>query len=209
VPKRVDIAERRRVHEGFFKLDLLKLRHELFAGGMSDLLTRELWIQRGAVTVLPYDPALDAVVLIEQFRTGAVEAPEGPWLTEGVAGLLDEGEAPEQTAAREVREECGLELGRLDFVGVYLSSPGTTSERVHAYVGEVEAPPPTAGGEGMRGGLATEHEDILARVVPFDEAVAMFRRGGIVAANTVIPLQHLMLNRERLRREWRRPAQEA
>jgi ADP-ribose pyrophosphatase len=203
VPKRVDIVERRRVHEGFFKLDVLRLRHELFAGGMSELLTRELWVQRGAVTVLPYDPARDAVVLVEQFRTGAIEAPEGPWLTEGVAGLLDEGETPEQTAAREVREECGLELGRLDFAGVYLASPGTTSERVHAYVGEVEAP--SGDGGGTRGGLATEHEDILARVVPADEAIALFRRGRIVAANTVIPLQHLMLNRERLRREWRRP----
>ncbi|HEX8374211.1 MAG TPA: NUDIX domain-containing protein [Geminicoccaceae bacterium] len=202
MPKRVDIVERRRVHDGFFKLDVLKLRHELFAGGMSELVTRELWVQRNAVTVLPYDPERDAVVLIEQFRTGAVEAPEGPWLTEGVAGLLDEGESPEQTAAREVREECGLELGRLDLAGVYIASPGSTSERVHAYVGEVEAPPP---GDGdMRGGLATEHEDILARVVPADEAIAMFRQGRIVAANTVIPLQHLMLNRERLRREWRR-----
>lgn len=203
MPNRVDILERRRVHDGFFKLEILKLRHELFAGGMSEPLTRELWVQRDAVAVLPYDPARDAVVLIEQFRTGAIEAPEGAWLVEGVAGLLDEGEAPERAAARELREECGLELGRIDFAGVYLASPGSTSERVHAYVGEVEAP---SGDGGMRGGLATEHEDILARVVPFDEAVSLFRRGRIVAANTVIPLQHLMLNRDRLREEWRRPA---
>lgn len=203
MPREVEIIERRRVHEGFFRLDVLKLRHELFRGGMSEVLTRELWVQRGAVAVLPYDPAADAVVLTEQFRTGALEAPEGSWLTEGVAGLLDPGEAPEQTAAREVREEIGLELGRLDLAGVYLASPGTTSERVHAYVGEVEVP--VADGDRY-GGVAGEHEDILVRVVPADEAVALFRRGRIVAANTVIPLQHLMLNRERLRREWARPA---
>ena len=203
MPERVEVAERRRVHDGFFRLDVLKLRHELFGGGMSELLTRELWVQRDAVTVLPYDPVRDAVALVEQFRTGAIEAPEGPWLLEGVAGLLNEGEAPEQTAARETREECGLELGRLDFVGVYLASPGTTSERVHAYVGEVEIPDGTGGVHGEE----AEHEDILVRVVPADEAVAMFREGRIVAANTVIPLQHLMLHRDRLRREWaRRPA---
>jgi ADP-ribose pyrophosphatase len=158
---------------------------------------RELFVQRHAVAVLPYDPVRDVVVLIEQFRAGALDGPDGAWLLEGVAGMLDAGERPEETAAREIREECGLELGRLDFAGLYMASPGATSERVHAYVGEVAAPR-----QGGIHGLADEHEDIRVDVVAYDDAVDLLRKGRIIAANTVIPLQHLMLHRERLRREW-------
>jgi len=194
----VEILERRRVHDGFFKLDLLRLRHALFRGGMSEVVRRELFVQREAVAVLPYDPARDAVVLVEQFRAGLVDAPGGAWLLEGVAGLLDkEGEAPEEAAAREVREECGVALGRLERVATYTSSPGATTERVHAFVGEVAAPE-----RGGLFGVEGEHEDIRVEVVTADEAFTLFREGRITAANTVVPLQHLMLHRDRLRREW-------
>ena len=186
------------MHDGFFKFDLLRLRHELFRGGLSEVLRRELFQQREAVSVLPYDPVRDVVVLIEQFRAGAIEAPDGPWLIEGVAGMLDAGERPEETAAREVREECGLDVGRLEFAGLYMASPGATTERVHAFVGEVTAPE-----HGGIHGLADEHEDIRVEVFAYEDAVAMLRSGRIMAANTVIPLQHLMLNRDRLRLAWR------
>jgi ADP-ribose pyrophosphatase len=196
----VEVVERRRLHDGFFKFDLLKVRHSLFRGGMSEALKRELFVQRDAVSVLPYDPALDAVVLVEQFRAGLVEAPGGAWSLEGVAGLLDkDGEAPEAAAAREVREECGLELGRLERVAAYTSSPGATTERVHAFVGEVDA----AGAGGVFG-VEGEHEDIRTEVVPAERAFDLFREGRIAAANTVIPLQHLMMHRDRLRRAWGR-----
>src|SRR5215217_7995267 len=95
--RKVEVVERRRVHDGFFKFDLLRLRHSLFGGGMSEVLKRELFVQREAVAVLPYDPGRDAVVLVEQFRAGLVDAPGGAaWSLEGVAGLLDKkGEAAE------------------------------------------------------------------------------------------------------------------
>ena len=186
------------MHDGFFKLDLLRLRHELFRGGLSEVVRRELFLQHHAVSVLPYDPVRDQVVLIEQFRTGAIEAPDGPWMIEAVAGMLDPGERPEEACAREVREECGLELRRLEFAGLYMASPGATTERVHAYVGEVTAPE-----HGGIHGLAHEHEDIRVEVATYEEAVGMLRAGRIIAANTVIPLQHLMLNRDRLRLAWR------
>lgn len=197
MPRAVEIVERRRIYDGFFKLDLLQLRHELFRGGMSVVLRRELFVQRDAVAVLPYDPVQDKVVLIEQFRTGAIGMPDGAWLLEGVAGLLDPGERPEETAAREVREECGLTLGRLEPSGLYMASPGATSERVHTFVGEITAP-----ARGGIHGVADEHEDIMVDVVSYDEAVALLRAGRIAAANTMIPLQHLMLHRERLRQAW-------
>ena len=139
--RRVEIVERKRVYDGFFKLDVARVRHELFRGGMSPELKREIFVQRQAVAVLPYDPRADRVVLVEQFRAGTIDWGGEPWLLEAVAGILDkDGEAVEAAAKREVKEECGLELGRLDFAGLYASSPGGTTERVHTFVGEVTAP---------------------------------------------------------------------
>ena len=63
-----------------------------------------------------YDPNLDSVLLIEQFRVGALSHPN-PWQLEIVAGLVDgHGESLEDVAKREVLEEAGVELSRLEKV---------------------------------------------------------------------------------------------
>ncbi|MDZ4068954.1 MAG: hypothetical protein U1E06_19300, partial [Tabrizicola sp.] len=49
-------------HAGFFALDLWQVQHRRFDGGMSPLLTREVFIAGDAVTVLPYDPVRDRVL---------------------------------------------------------------------------------------------------------------------------------------------------
>src|ERR687886_2245507 len=97
--RRVEIVERKRVYDGFFKLDVARVRHELFRGGMSPKLKREIFVQRQAVAVLPYDPRADRVVLVEQFRAGTIDWGGEPWLLEAVAGILDkDGEAVEDAA---------------------------------------------------------------------------------------------------------------
>ncbi len=115
-------------------------------------------------------------------------------------GGMNAGETPQQTAAREVREECGLELGRLDFAGLYMASPGATSERVHAYVGEVAAP-----GQGGIHGLADEHEDIRVEIVAAAHAIRLLDEGVIEAGPAVVALAWFARHRDRLRREWQRP----
>jgi ADP-ribose pyrophosphatase len=197
-PAKVELMARRNLYRGYLGVDGLRLRHEQFAGGLGPELKREV-VERGhAVAVLPYDPALDLVVLIEQFRAGPFVAgdPE-PWLVEIIAGIVEDGEAAEEVAVRESAEEAGLEVTALERIAGFYSSPGVLSEQVELYCGRVDA-----GGAGGLHGLDHEGEDIRVLVPAFDEAMAMLAEGRIRFAPALVALQWLALNREALRRRW-------
>ena len=88
-PSTIEIVQRDNAYKGFYQLDRVQLRHEKFDGGMSRVINREVFVRHDAVCVLPYDPQRDEVVLIEQFRVGAMGRSNNPWLVEMVAGLID------------------------------------------------------------------------------------------------------------------------
>lgn len=184
-------------YQGFFRIERYQLSHQLFAGGWGKELTRELFERGHAAAVLPYDPDLDAVVLVEQFRIGALEAPIGPWLLEIVAGIIEPGEQPEEVVKREAQEEAGLQLAETEFICDYLVSPGGTSERIALYCGRVDAS--EAGGIH---GLEEEGEDIRVTRVAFSEATELLASGRLNSASIIIAMQWLMLNRQRLRKLW-------
>jgi ADP-ribose pyrophosphatase len=192
-----EILERSLCYQGFFRLERLILRHALFSGGESGPLVRELVWRADAVAVLPYDPRRDAVVLVEQFRVGALESPSGPWMLEIVAGLVDEGEHREAAAARETREETGCRLRDLIPIHEYYSTPGGFKERVSLYLGRVDA------GEARAiSGQAAEGEDIRVHVMDVEEAIGRMRRGLFESAQPIIALQWLEANRDAVRERW-------
>jgi ADP-ribose pyrophosphatase len=184
-------------YRGFFRLERYRLRHTLFAGGWSEELDRELLERGHAAAVLLYDPACDAVVLVEQFRIGALASPRGPWLIEIVAGIVGPGESGADVARREAVEEAGCTVQDLIPICDYLVSPGGSSERIALFCARVDSR--NAGGIH---GLAHEGEDIRVRVVPFAEALDMVRDGRIDSASPIIALQWLALNRTEVRRRW-------
>ena len=193
----VEVVEREACFRGFYQLDRLHLRHRLFAGGMGKLISRELFVRHDAVCVLPYDPQRDCVVLIEQFRVGALDKSLNPWLIELVAGLIDKDEQPEQVARREAVEEAGLELAELWPLTQYYPSPGGSDERVHLYVGRCDSR-----GAGGVHGLEEEGEDIRVLVWSLDEALVALDDGRIDNAASIIALQWLALNRAEVRGLW-------
>lgn len=193
----VEVLDRRPVWQGFFRMDVLKLRHRLFAGGWSEEMKRELFVRDPAVVMLPYDPVRDEVVCIEQFRIGALDMPYSPWLLELVAGIIEGGESPEEVARREAHEEAGLDVGALEFICRYQVSPGGNTEEVVLFCGCVDA---TRAG-GLHG-LDTEHEDIRVHVLDFAAVQAALKAGEIRNAAGIIGLQWLALNRDDLRSRW-------
>jgi ADP-ribose pyrophosphatase len=179
--------------QGYFRIDRYVLRHRLHDGSMSGEMSREIFERGHAVVVLPVDPKRGEVVLIEQFRPGAYAAGWDPWLVEIVAGIRGENETPDEVARRECLEETGLEIERLIPIYRYLVSPGGSSESVHLYCAIVDSS--KAGGVF---GLAHEHEDIRVMAKPIDQALGDLHQGRILNAMTIIGLQWLELNREKL-----------
>lgn len=169
---------------------------------MSDARTWEVLRRGRAAAVLPYDPWTDQVVLVEQFRIAAVAAGFDPVMTEIPAGLADEGEAPEETARREVEEETRLRVDRMVPVSEVLLSAGCSDERIAIFAGRVRAPQAGADGVAGFGGLAGEGEELRVRVVPADEAIGRAIAGAYPNSVTAIALLWLAARRAWLRAEW-------
>jgi nudix-type nucleoside diphosphatase (YffH/AdpP family) len=188
----VTVMSRDQVHAGFFGLEVLGLRHRRFDGGTSEGLLREVFISGDAVTVLPYDPRRDRVLLVEQFRTGPLGRGDAfPWQLEAIAGRIDPGEAPQDAARREAVEEAGLVLGELESVAEYYPSPGAMTEYIYSYVALCDLP------DGVAGvfGAADEAEDIKGHLLGFDALMAAVASGEV--ANAPMILTALWLQRER------------
>ena len=192
----VRIEKRETVFRGFFRMDKLWLTHPRFDGREMPIFTRELFIRGDATCVLPYDPVRDEVVLLEQFRLGALGRDQSPWLLELVAGMNEEGETPEEVARREGQEEAGLVFHELSKICDYLVSPGGSTEMIHLFCGLVS----TEEAGGLYG-IEHEHEDIRAHVLGAGEAIGMMEAGQVNNAAGIIALQWLAMNRDRLRAE--------
>jgi ADP-ribose pyrophosphatase len=193
----IQVIKKESLYNGFFSMVKYHFKHKLFRGGWSDVIQREIFERGHAVAVLPYDPVLKEFVMIEQVRIGALATSSSPWLLEVVAGIIDSGEEPEEVCYREAKEEAGIELTQLSKALSYLASPGGTTERLHIYVGKVDAS--QAGGIH---GLDHESEDILVHRVPEKQALRWINEGRIDNAATLIALQWFALNKQQVIDDW-------
>jgi ADP-ribose pyrophosphatase len=199
MPRKIaELLDKTKLSDGFFPLIRYRIRHSLFAGGMSRPIEREILMRGQVAAVLPYDPDRDAVVLLEQFRAGKFAAGSAdPWMIEIVAGIIEAGETPEDMARREAVEEAGCRLGAMEPLPGFYPSAGGSSEYTHLFCGRVDSR-----GVGGIHGLDHEDEDIRVIVEPTDRALERLARGEIDNAISIVALQWLALNRERLRAQW-------
>lgn len=196
----VDIRERAALYDGFFRLDQLRLRHRLYQGGWSEEIRRELFVRHRAVGVLPWDPERDELLLIEQFRVGALDYRDNPWCLEIIAGIADkENECLETLARREAQEEAGIRLDQLIVITDYLVSPGGSNERMLLYLA-------TANLDGADGiyGHPDEAEDIRVVRLPVAELPEVLAAGVLDNAPALIALQWFQANHDQLRHKYRR-----
>lgn len=192
-----EIVAREVLYEGVFRLVRYHIRYRLYNGGWSEVIKREVLERKSAAALLPYDPLLDQVVLIGQFRPGAIANPVSPWLTEIIAGVLDGNEKPEQVAIREAKEEANCEILDIYPICEYFVSPGGSNEYLWLYCGRIDA-----SNIGGIHGLTEESEDINAITISADEAFILLQEGKIKTSPAIIALQWLQLNREWLKQLW-------
>jgi 8-oxo-dGTP pyrophosphatase MutT (NUDIX family) len=117
------------------------------------------------------------VCLLKQYRYIA-----GDWLWELPAGKIDNGEAPEFTAKRELREEAGVEAAKWRKLGYAYSSPGLFEEVLHFYFATelVQKTP-----------RFDPHEVIEIHWLPIEKVYEMLERGEIVDGKSMIGLYRL------------------
>lgn len=195
-PEDVEVVTLRRPYADFFAIEEYDVRFRRFNGAMGPVVNRAIFVTSDSALVLPYDPERDRVLLIEQFRPALLARHDrAPWCLEPIAGRIDPGETPEQTAHREAREEAGLTLSALEPISRSYASPGNSTEFYHMYVGLAELPDDAAGVAG----LAEENEDIRGHVMSFDEALALADGDQLQATPLVLAINWLARHRERLR----------
>lgn len=195
----LEVIARERRFNGFLKLVSYRLRHSLFAGGWGPVIERDRIEMLNAVAAILYDPLSDRIVMVEQFRIGALEHGRGAWTLEPVGGVLNHGEGAELVVRREAMEESGLEIQELEYVCTYHVSPGTAADRVRLFCGRVHADEAF----GVHG-LMDEGEETRVKVIDADQAISGLSTGLVDTSSAIICIQWLALNRERLRTEWNR-----
>ncbi|WP_266169031.1 NUDIX domain-containing protein [Dyella subtropica] len=189
-----EIAERVRVIDSqVLSNDWYLLKKTVFdyrrADGTWQRQQRETYDRGNGATLLLYQPAQRRVVLTRQFRFPAFVNGHDGMLVEAPAGLLDHA-TPEQRIRAEVEEETGYRVGEVRKVFEAFMSPGSVTEKLHFFVAEYDASSKVSDG----GGLEAEGEDIEVLELPFDDALAMVRRGEIVDGKTIMLLQYAAMH---------------
>jgi ADP-ribose pyrophosphatase len=182
------IINKKNLYSGFFSLNKYEFIHEKHNGEWTDIIGREVFSGGHVSILLPYDPIKKEIVLIQQFRAGAISRYDENYLHEIVAGIIDEGENPEETAIRECFEETGCEVKKIHPIQSYFPAPGSSESYYHLYLGEIQA----FDGERIRG-LEKENEDILVKSFKIDAVRQMLKEKKIINGVTLVALQWFFL----------------
>ena len=165
----IQIEDLKREYLGFFALNQVDLKYPFFDNSTSGLKSRTILMGSEASLILPYDPILDKVLLVEQFRIGPFcRGDKAPWVYEPVAGMIEFGEKPEDAAKREVFEEAGIQVTNLVKINSGYPNPGEATTYFYNYIGIVDLSDYSPGIYGVR----DEGEDIRTHVIDFKEVLS-------------------------------------
>lgn len=193
----VEILSRRRVYDGFCKVDVIEAAYTRLDGSPGKL-SRELHHHGNAVAVLPVDRNRKTVLLVRQLRIPPLVEHDNGFPLEVCAGLIDPGENAAEAAAREMQEELGFRPRGLQAVCSILPSPGMLGEKLDLFLADYEHADNSDFGGGFGGGVAEEGEDIEILEFSCRDLAELLRKGDLQDAKTVVLVQRLMLDEPEL-----------
>jgi ADP-ribose pyrophosphatase len=179
------IDARRRVLDGYLKVDELTISFDRFAGDGRIEGQRRLVLERGdSAGVLIHDIESDSVLLTEQVRAPTITKGPGV-IREVVAGSVEPSETAADCIRRELEEEIGYRVPRsaLKRIGTFYLSPGGSSERLTLFYAGVKASQRV---NPKARGVAAEGEDIAMVAVKRADLVRRALAGRIDDAKTMI-----------------------
>ena len=168
--------ESQRIYEG----RILNLRVDTVELAGSGRTIREIVEHGDAVAVVAVLPTGE-VLMVSQFRK-AVEAD----LLEIPAGGVEAGEVAAEAARRELQEETGFLAGTLEHLATFYTTPGFSTERIHAFLATSLTPARLP---------ADEDETIDVLPMPMDAALARLLAQDTSDAKSLVGL---LLARDRL-----------
>lgn len=124
----------------------------------------------GSVVIVPIDDDGN-IHFVRQYRHAS-----GLDLLELPAGTRDGDEPYEKCAAREIREEIGMEAGKLQRVGDFYLAPGYSSEFMAVFLATDLKPNPLPG---------DDDEFLQVEKVPVKDADGLFARGAVPDAKSL------------------------
>lgn len=125
------------------------------------------------------------VVMIEQYRHGSSQV-----TLEIPGGMVDEGESPRDTAARELLEETGYRARTVSLLGKTRPNPAIQNNWLHTFVAEDCTFFETPQFDG------SEHTAV--RLVDLDEVPLLITGGTIDHALVIVAFQHFWLSQNQL-----------
>lgn len=139
---------------------------------------RELVKHPGAVAVIAITDEQN-ILMVKQFRKPLERS-----LVEIPAGKLEHGEAPEDSARRELEEETGYKAANLEYVTSFYTSPGFADEIVHLYYSD----------QLVKGSQQTDEDEFVELIeVSLRQAEELFQNKEIYDAKTAYAVQYLQL----------------
>ncbi|SDX45138.1 NUDIX domain-containing protein [Hymenobacter psychrophilus] len=169
------VIDKHLAYDGHYKLSQLRVQDG------EEVLKRERFEPGTAVAALVRHTGSQQYILTRQYRIG----PEAE-IVELAAGMVDSGEEPAQAIRREIQEELGYDVDRLEQIARILPSPGTSAEVITVYYAEVSHQ------SGAGGGLAEESEKIEAVEFSAEELFA----ASFEDAKTIIAVQWAQLRKQ-------------
>jgi ADP-ribose pyrophosphatase len=163
------VTAEREVFKG--RIFSLKTKHVVLPNGRRTLLN--IVEHPGAVAIVPIFENGD-VLLIRQLRVAA-----GGELYEIPAGTLEKGEAPVETARREIVEETGFRARSMRKLAEFFTAPGFCTEKMHLFVAK-----------GLSAAHAEKDDDEIIRPLrlPYAKALRLVRTGRIRDAKSIVGL---------------------